>query len=325
MIMAFSVCEVRPAELARAVLCLDELSKDVEGELILVDADREVCRTLDCVTLTSEHVIRAEVRSHACDSEIGRLFDGRLSVKDLTTVFAHGTGLARGLHVGTFVWRTSAGVVQGRLSGMTNEGTHREPAFKGCQECGERGVMEGKLCGRLVRASDPKLAGAQVTAAYRFAFEPNEKGGGGTLRGTVEGVVVRTCEPVAECVSFGTVGVDANPRVLGPVTIETRDSTGTGPAQTEVVTWGGQTGLHLWHRSRVSFAAPVSRVELTLVHFSTAPTATAFDATGIPVATATVSVGQQTPETLVLTGAGIVTVEVDAPSDEVLLTRLCWA
>ena len=180
--MAFSVCEARPADLARAVLCLDELSKDVKGELIIVDADREVCDKLDCVTLTSEHVIRAEVQSHACDSEIGKLFDGRFSVKDLTTVYAHGTGMARGLHAGTFVWRTSVGVVQGRLSGMTNEGTHREPAFKGCQECGERGVMEGKLCGRLVRAADPKLAGAQVTAAYRFAFEPTEKGGEGGLR-----------------------------------------------------------------------------------------------------------------------------------------------
>ena len=46
--MAFSVCEARPADLARAVLCLDELSKDVKGELILVDAERDgasvVCR-----------------------------------------------------------------------------------------------------------------------------------------------------------------------------------------------------------------------------------------------------------------------------------------
>ena len=33
--MAFSVCEARPADLARAVLCLDELSKDtVIGEAL---------------------------------------------------------------------------------------------------------------------------------------------------------------------------------------------------------------------------------------------------------------------------------------------------
>lgn len=322
--MAFSVCEARPADLARAVLCLDELSKDVKGELIIVDADRDVCRQLDCVTLTSEHVIRAEVESHACDSEIGKLFDGRFSVRDLTTVFAHGTGMARGLHTGTFVWRTSVGVVQGRLSGMTNEGTHREPAFKGCQECGERGVMEGRLCGRLVRTNDPKLAGAQVTAAYRFAFDPTEKGGEGALRGTIEGLVVRSCEPVAECLTFDTVGADSNPRVVGPVSIETRDLNGP-TAQTEVVTWAPHTGLHLWHSSTITFAQPVSRVELTLVHFSTAPKATAFDAVGTPLASAAMTVGQQTPETLVLTAAGISSVVVDAPSDEVLLIRLCWA
>lgn len=322
--MAFSVCEARPAELARAVLCVDELSKNVKGELIIVDADRDVCEKLDCVTLTSEHVIRAEVQSHDCDSEIGKLFDGRLSVKDLTTVYAHGTGLARGLHAGTFVWRTAAGTVQGRLSGMTNEGTHREPAFKGCQECGERGVMEGRLCGRLVRAADPKLVGAQVTAAYRFAFDPTEKGGEGDLVGTIEGLVVRACEPVTECLTFATEGFDSNPRVLGPVTIETRDTNG-GPAQTEVVTWSGHTGLHLWHSSRLTFAVPVSRVELTLVHFSTGPTVTAYDANGAAVSTVVGSPIQRTPETLVLTGPGIVTVEVDAPSDEVLMMRLCWA
>jgi hypothetical protein len=97
------------------------------------------------------------------------------------------------------------------------------------------------------------------------------------------------------------------------------------PSQTEVVTWAGQTGLHLWHTSTLTFAAPVSQVELTLVHFSTAPKVTAYDGAGTAVATAGMTVPQQTSETLMLSGAGIVTVVVDAPSDEVLLTRLCWA
>ena len=51
------------------------------------------------------------------------------------------------------------------------EGTHREPAFKDCQQCGDTGLMEARLCGRLATA-DPALVGAQVTAAYRFAYDP---------------------------------------------------------------------------------------------------------------------------------------------------------
>lgn len=322
--MAFSVCEARPAELARAVLCLDELSKDVKGELLVVDVEDHACRPLDCRTLVVEHVIRAEVSGHDCDSELGKLFDGRFAVRDLTTVFAHGSGMRRGLHTGTFQWRTQAGIVQGRMSGMTNEGTHREPAFQGCQKCGDVGVMEGRLCGRLVRATDPKLAGAQVTAAYRFAFDPSEKGGEGAMVGTLEGLVVRSCDPVVECITFDLVGEDQNPRVIGPVTIETRDLNGP-VATTAVVTWAGTTGLHLFHSSTITFAPPVSRVELTLVHFSTAPSATAYDGNGNIVASTTVTAGQQVPETVTLTGAGITTVEVDAPDDEVLLTRICWA
>ena len=240
-------------------------------------------------------------------------------------MFAHGTGMARGLHAGTFVWRTSVGVVQGRLSGMTNEGTHREPAFKGCQECGERGVMEGKLCGRLVRAADPKLAGAQVTAAYRFAFEPTEKGGEGELVGTIEGLVVRSVRTDHRVPHLRHGGHRHQPP--GPRPGDHRD-----PRQQRCEPRTDRCGdLGRTDRaapvapSTVHLRPPVSQVELTLVHFSTAPKVTAYDATGTPVVTASLSVGQQTPETLVLSGAGIVTVVVDAPSDEVLLTRLCWA
>ncbi len=322
--MAYNACDGRPAELEKAVLCLDELSKDVKGDLMIVEAERHECRELECRTLTVQHVLRAELGSHQCDSKLGQQFDGRFTSRDLTTVFVDGTGMRRGMHTGTFVWRTSVGIVQGRMSGMTNEGTHREPAFKGCQECGELGVMEGRLCGRLVRATDRSLVGAQVTAAYRFAFKPNEKGGDGELQGTIEGLVVRNCAPAKECVTFDVAGVDVNPRTVGLVTVETRDPNGP-TAQTSVVTWGATTGLHLWFSSTISFAQPVSQVEVTLVRFASLATATAFDAGGAVVATATMTVGMQIPETLVLSGAGITSVIVESPNDEILMPQVCWS
>jgi len=79
--------------------------------------------------LTAEHLLRIEVSSHPCDSRLGRQFDGRITSRDLTTVFANGSGVRRGMHSGNFLWSTAAGIVQGRMSGMTNEGTQGEPAF----------------------------------------------------------------------------------------------------------------------------------------------------------------------------------------------------
>lgn len=125
----------------------------------MVDARRHECREEDCPTLTAEHVLRLDLTSHACDSGLGLLFDGRLVSKDLVSVFAASSGERRGMHTGTFIWQSAAGPVEGRLSGMTNEGTHREPAFDACQRCDERGVMEGRLCGRIVCPTDPRLAG----------------------------------------------------------------------------------------------------------------------------------------------------------------------
>ena len=183
--------------------------------------------------------------------------------------------------------------------------------------------MEGRLCGRLVRATDRALTGAQVTAAYRFAFDPSEKGGEGGLQGTFEGLVVRNCAPSKECFSFLAVGVDVNPRIAGQVTVETRDLNGP-TAQTSVVTWGTATGLHLWFSSTISFAQPISQVEVTLVHFASPATATAFDAAGVVLATSTMTASQQVPEILVLSGTGITSVVVESPNDEVLMPQLCW-
>jgi len=280
------------------------------------------CREEDCLTLTAEHLLRLELTSHACDSALGALLNGRLQSKDLVSVFSAGSGNRRGMHTGTFVWQSAAASIHGRLSGMTNEGTHREPAFSACQRCDERGVMEGRLCGRVVRTADQRLTGAQVFAAYRLRFEPGEDGGESPVAGTIEGLVVRTCSGRA-CVTFDLVGQDLNPRTMGDLSVQTRDLNGP-TAITSVVTWGPITGLHLSHSSTLAFARPVSRVELTLVGFAVPATATAYDANGAVVATAVMTAPQRVPETLVLAAPGIVSVIVDSPSDEVLMPRVCW-
>jgi hypothetical protein len=323
-VQTYDVCDGTPADLLTAELCLDELSKDVRGDLRLVEARRHECREEDCLTLTAEHLLRLELTSHACDSALGALFNGRLVSKDLVSVFAAGSGNRRGMHTATFVWQSAVATVtvQGRLAGMTNEGTHREPAFSACQRCDERGIMEGRLCGRIVRTADPRLTGAQVAAAYRLRFDPGEDGGQSPVTGTIEGLVVRTCRDRL-CVTFDAVGQDANPRVVGDLSVQTRDLNGP-TATTSVVTWGSTTGLHLWHSSTLTFAQPVARVEPTLVTFAVPATASAYDANGAVVATAAMTAPQQVPETLVLSAPGIVSVVVDSPQDEVLMPRVCW-
>jgi len=321
-VQTYDVCDGTPAELLMSELCLDELSKDVRGDLHLVESRRHECREDDCLTLTVEHLLRLELTSHACDSALGALLNGRLQSKDLVSVFTAGSGNSRGMHTGTFVWQSAAAWISGRLSGMTNEGTHREPAFSACQQCDERGVMEGRLCGKIVRTADRRLTGAQVFAAYRLRFDPGEDGGQGAVTGTIEGLVVRTCRD-RQCVTFDVVGQDVNPRLIGDLSVETRDLSGP-TAMTSVVTWGSTTGLHLWHSSTLTFARPVSRVELTLVQFAVPATATAFDAGGAVVATAAMTAPQRVPETLKLSAPGIASIVVDSPQDEVLMPRVCW-
>ncbi|SDD30162.1 hypothetical protein SAMN05660690_3935 [Geodermatophilus telluris] len=191
------LCDAGPAGLLAAEVCLSELSVDVAGRLSRPEGQEHQCPEDGCRTLTTEQDLELELRSHDCASEVGRLLDGRLGSVDLVTVYTDGDGNRRGVHTATFTWRSRAGVVHGTLSGLTNQGTHRAPAFDACQRCGDTGVMEGRLCGRLVRAGEPRLAGAEVVAAYRLRFDASSAGAVGGVRGTLEGLVVRACAPAA--------------------------------------------------------------------------------------------------------------------------------
>lgn len=99
----------------------------------------------------------------------------------------------RGFHAADFVWFGAGGLkLEGRMSGVTNEGSHRLP-IKACQRCDDRGIMEGRLCGQVTTAPDPTLKGCQVIAAYRIKFDPSVRGGSGRAVGTIEGVIISPC------------------------------------------------------------------------------------------------------------------------------------
>ena len=110
-------------------------------------ASEQVCRQRDCVTLETVHQLELDVVSHDCNSEAGKLLDGRLGSAQLVHKFMDGDGNNRGVHEGPFRWRAPDLLATGMMKGVTNVGTHRRPAFDDCQTCKDTGVMEGMLLG----------------------------------------------------------------------------------------------------------------------------------------------------------------------------------
>jgi hypothetical protein len=319
-----SGCLEDARELWERRVCLEPVSKNLRGELKLLDRERQECEEPRCLTLKTDHLLRLEVESHEpCDSEVGRLLDGTLVVRRLVHALANGTGEGRGLHTGEFRWAGNGVRVAGRLSGMTNVGTHRQPPFDPCQECRAPGWMEGRLCGRIVRAEDRRLVGCQVTAAYRLRFDPSEGFQDTGIRGTLEGLVVCSCA-TGKCLDFTGFpeGSHANPWSVGGHVFQVVDNNGLPTATADIVTMGGFTGLHARSQTKIVLGAPAAAVDITLVTFSAAVTVTAFDATATAVDSAT-TVTSGAAETLHLTGPGITTLLVDAPQDETLILELC--
>jgi len=189
-------CLDEPSALLRKRLCVHNVSKDVRGELAPIVSKIEKCAKPECRTLKTGHGLKVEVLGHDCDSGLGKLLDGTLVVKRLVTAFEE-DGLHHGVHAGDFVWKSKGGLIKGRMSGITNAGTHREPVFKPCERCDERGVLTGRLCGEVVDANVGELKESKVVAIYKIRFDPSEKGGEGAVHGTLEGMVICPCHKPA--------------------------------------------------------------------------------------------------------------------------------
>ena len=189
--MAFQ-CFDDPAAILEKAFCVTKVSKDLRGELKLNSSKRQKCSEPECRTLRTAHTLKVKIVKTICDSKPANVLDGTLGAKFSTAFDTDGN--QRGFHSGEFTWTGAGGLtVTGRMSGITNSGTHRKP-IKDCQTCRDRGIMEGKLCGEVVKAGDSKLKGCQVIAAYRIKFDPSERGGSGAVVGTIEGVIVCFCK-----------------------------------------------------------------------------------------------------------------------------------
>jgi hypothetical protein len=191
--MAFPTgCLDEPSVLLKERLCVHNVSKDMRGDLDLNVSEHEKCAEPECLTLKTVHRFKVELRRHDCDSNLGGLLDGTLVIERLVTAFER-DGLQRGVHAGDFEWFTQGGLVRGRMSGITNAGTHREPVFDPCERCHQPGVLTGRLCGEVVEAQVGELRECKVVATYKVRFDPSEKGGDGGVYGTLEGMVICPC------------------------------------------------------------------------------------------------------------------------------------
>jgi hypothetical protein len=190
-------CLDDPSTILQQSVCLAAVSKDLKGKFSTPHAQVHQCQQPLCKTMKITQSLKFDVPgagSH-CDSPLAHQLGGTLVIDRLVTACDQ-DGTHRGFHAGDFVWTGVGGVkATGRISGMTNEGTHRLPHFADCQKCDTRGVMEGRLCGEITAPNSPALNGAHVVAAYRIKFEPTANGPNGDTQATLEGVIISSCHP----------------------------------------------------------------------------------------------------------------------------------
>jgi hypothetical protein len=314
--------------LSERIVCLASLSKDLEGELRLIESEQERCRERDCTTLETLHHLQLRVSRHDCDSGAGALLDGTLHSGDLVHKFEDGDGTRRGIHEASFRWRGVGALATGTLQGITNAGTHRQPAFKDCQQCHDPGVMEGLLLGTIRRARDRRLIGCALQAAYRLRFDSSSEGGSGGVAGTLEGALVCDCprEPPPQCVELSALapGPGPNPRIEQGIAFTVHDGSGNPVANSQIQTQGAFTGLDVGFRTEVKLPTLAAAVEATLVTLAQPAELEAFNSDGTQAGVAVMTGAQNVAETLRVTGASIDRVVITARQDESLLLRFCF-
>ena len=133
--------------------------------------------------LKVSYQLKLKLSSHDCDKLPG--LNGRLSAR--LRMATDNDGHGRGFHFAKYRWETQSGhVIEGRMRGITNAGTHRD-----CERCDRRGHMSGVLGGKIVEGEHK---GCRVRASYVINYDPGVKGQDTAVTAAVEGVTVCRCK-----------------------------------------------------------------------------------------------------------------------------------
>jgi hypothetical protein len=139
--------------------------------------------------------LRLKLSSHACDSPDGRLLDGGMVIRDLTTVFGGSRAENRGVHAGNFYWTPAGGGrIVGSIQGVTNAGLMRSPVSPDAEICSRRGVLTGHLSGTGRNVAQIPVPEFTIDAVYRIEWRPDATVQSSTgITGTLEGVLIVPC------------------------------------------------------------------------------------------------------------------------------------
>ncbi len=183
-----------PDELLANNYCVSEVSKNIDGQMIVLDADRRVCTRPPCEPLVLSMYLRLNATPGGCDSNLGTLLDGSLRVRDLVAVFSGPREGLRGVHASTFAWLpTAGGRIKGVVEGISNAGILHPPVSK-CEPCDQSGVLTGHIFGSGNNVPGFPVPDFNVEAVYRFAWDPNSTPfSTSPVQGTIEGVVILPC------------------------------------------------------------------------------------------------------------------------------------
>lgn len=184
-----------PDVLLSQTYCIAEVSKNLDGQMVVLNATQRSCRRPGCEPLTLVQELRLSLKTHTCDSALGLVLDGSVGVRDLTTVFTGPKEHLRGVHAGRFSWAPSGGGrIVGTIQGITNAGIIRPPAFGQCETCDQGGVLTGHLFGTGNNVPSIPVPDFHVEAVYRLAWDPSATPRStAPVIGTIEGVLILPC------------------------------------------------------------------------------------------------------------------------------------